>query len=97
MPLAVADCVDFVGTESGMKKLMGFIVVGLLLVLVLAACWKMYQDDKRRKAEGRAKQMESMPMDAWPDPGLAFVPGAGGGGAQRRGVGGGGGGDTMPF
>ena len=64
---------------------MGFVVVGLLLVLVLAACWKMYQDDQRRKAEARAKKMESMPMEAWPDPGLAFVPGTGGGGgAQRR-------------
>ena len=82
-----------------MKRLMGFVVVGLLLVLVLAACWKMYQDDQRRKAEARAKRMESMPMEAWPDPGLAFVPGAGGdGGIQRRpGGGGGGGGDTMPF
>ena len=92
--MTVADRLDC-ATESGMKKLMGFVVVGLLLVLVLAACWKMYQDDQRRKAEARAKQMESMPMDAWPDPGLAFVPGASGGGgvAHRRS----GGGDMMPF
>lgn len=80
-----------------MKKFMTIVVVGLLLVLVLAACWKMYQDDQLRKAEMRAKKMENMPMDAWPDPGLAFVPGGGGGGgAQRRG-GGGGGGGAMPF
>ena len=82
-----------------MKKVMGFVVVGLLLVLVLAACWKMYQDDQLRKAEAAAKKMENMPMDAWPDPGLAFDAGAGGGGgsgsAQRRG--GGGGGGAIPF